>query len=200
MKVNSTTAFAALCICFLISLPVSSSAPKWQSIPDSQWGAAVDGLRLSLSSADSLNTNSPALDVAFRNIGDHDLTLNLGTVLANNKVQLPDRINLNFTDARGNTRSFKFCDKNHSLYVAGRRDDYVVPLRVGSTYTLRLTLDQFWCPETNEFDVKLLPGRNQIIAQFQGNGASFVNLDMPAIKLINFWMGKVQSNNLVIER
>ena len=37
-------------------------------------------------------------------------------------------------------------------------------------------------------------------AEFQGTGAKLVNLDMPAIKLMNFWLGKVQSNVLTIER
>ena len=79
-------------------------------------------------------------------------------------------------------------------------DDYVVPLRVGSIYTLRLTLDQFWCQETSVFAVKLLPGKNQLTADFEGSGAKAVNLDMPGITLMNFWMGKVQSNTLVVEK
>jgi hypothetical protein len=137
--------------------------------------------------------------VALRNVADHDLTLNLGTMLANGKVQLPNNISLNFTDAEGKTRKFRFADKKHS-FVAGRIDDYVVPLRAGSTYILRLTLDQFWCHETKEFEVKLLPGRNQLTAQFEGGGAKLVNLDLPAVKLMNFWEGRVQSNTLAIER
>jgi len=48
--------------------------------------------------------------------------------------------------------------------------------------------------------VKLLSGRNQLTAQFEGSGAKHINLDMPAIKLMNFWLGKVQSNILVLER
>jgi len=76
----------------------------------------------------------------------------------------------------------------------------IVPLRAVQSILSRLTLDQFWCAETKEFVVKLSSGRNQLTAQFEGSEAKHVNLDMPAIKLMNFWLGKVQSNVLVLER
>jgi len=120
-------------------------------------------------------------------------------MMANGKVQLPDYIRLNFTDAQGKERLFRFADKKHS-FVAGRLDDYVVPLRAGSIYTVTLTLDQFWCEETEEFEIPLLPGKNRLTAKFEGRGAKLLNLDMPGIKLMNFWFGKVESNTLVIER
>jgi hypothetical protein len=163
---------------------------------DLQWGQPSDGVQMSLSSADSHGSD---FQVAFRNVGDHDTTLNLGSMMANGRVQLPNYISLNFTDAQGKMRVFRFADKNHSG-VAGRLDDYVVPLRAGSMYTLTFTLDQFWCHETEEFEIPLLPGRNLLTAQFQGSGARLVNLDLPAIKLMNFWLGKVGSNTLTVER
>jgi len=136
--------------------------------------------------------------VALRNVGDHDVTLNLGSMMANGKVQLPDYINLTFTDAQGKTRVFKFADKKYS-YVAGRLDDYVVPLRIGSMYTLKVRMDEFWCQETKELAIRLLPGKNRMTAQYEGRRAKLVNLDMGAIKLMNFWLGKVESNTLEIE-
>lgn len=135
----------------------------------------------------------------IRNVGNQDVIVNLGSMMANGKVQLPDNITLNFNDARGRERKFKFGDKKHPI-VAGRLDDYIVPLRAGSTYTLRFTLDQFWSHDTSEFEVRLLPGKNQLSAEFEGGGARLVNLDMPGIKLMNFWTGKVQSNTLSIEK
>lgn len=200
MKTNSATVLAAFGICLVISLLVHSAPSREQSFQSLHWGPAVDGLVLSLSAAESHQGDALELQLALRNDGDHDVTLNLGSMLANGKVQLPDSISLNFIDAAGRARTFKFCDKNHSFYVAGRRDDYVVPLRAGSTYMLRLNLDQFWCADTNEFEVKLLPGRNQLMAQFEGTAAQHVNLDMPAIKLMNFWLGKVRSNTLEVEK
>src|SRR5215471_4428678 len=161
-----------------------------------QWGSPSDGVQMSLSSPEPSDSE---LQLALRNVGDHDVTLNLGWMLANGKVQLPNYISLNLTDGKGKTRLFQFTDKNHSR-VAGRVDDYVVPLRVGSMFTLALRLDQFWCQETMEFEMKLLPGENRLTAQFEGRGAKQANLDMPAMKLMNFWLGKIESNTLIIER
>jgi hypothetical protein len=199
MKLRKIIVLSAICFCLSASLVLSSASSRGQSIESQQWGPAVDGLQMSLSATDFRKGDGPELQLAFRNAGDHDVTLNLGSMLANGKVQLPDNIGLSFTDDQAKTRKFRFADKKHS-FVAGRVDDYVVPLRVGSIYTLRLTMDQFWCHETREFEVKLLLGRNQLTAEFEGGGARLVNLDMPAIKLMNFWTGKVQSNILTIEK
>jgi hypothetical protein len=67
-------------------------------------------------------------------------------------------------------------------------------------YTLQLTLDQFWCEETKEFSIPPLSVNNYLTAQFEGTGAHTVNLDMPGIKLMNFWLGNVESNILAMGR
>jgi hypothetical protein len=189
-----TSLFVGMFVLFTaLSIPLKS-----QTLESLQWGSPVAGLQMSLA-VDSNKGGTPELQLALRNSGTQDITVNLGSMMANGKFQLPGNIILNFTDAQGRKRKFNFADKNH-LFVAGRVDDYVVPLRAGSTYTLRLTLDQFWCRETNEFEVKLLPGRNQLSAEFEGGGAKSVNLDMPGIKLMNFWSGNVQSNTVSIEK
>src|SRR5438876_5790293 len=193
-KKASPMIFAAMY--FLLSLTPFSTVTGGQTLDAFHWGQPTEGVQISLSSHDS---NGSDLIVALRNVGDHDVTLDLGYMMANGKVQLPAYISLNFTDAQGKKRTFKFADKKHPA-VGGRLDDYVVPLRVGSMYTLKLTLDQFWCQETKEFEISLLPGKNRLTAEFQGSGARLVNLDMPGIKLMNFWLGKVESNPLVIER
>jgi hypothetical protein len=120
-------------------------------------------------------------------------------MMANGKVQLPNNISLNVTDAQGRIRLFKFADKRYPG-VAGRLDDYIVPLRAGSTYTLQFTFDQFWCYETKEFSIHLLPGKNYLTVRFEGTGAKLDNLDIPAAKFTNFWLGKVESNTLSLER
>jgi hypothetical protein len=194
MKVKAALVLIAA-ICFWSGSPTTAAGGSNGATDTLLWGQPSDGVQMSLSSPEP---NSAELQVAFRNIGKRDLVLNLGSMLANGKVQLPDYISLNFTDAQGKTRQFKFADKKHS-FVAGRVDDYIVPLRVGSTYTLKLTLDQFWCHETKEFEITLLSGKNRLTAEYQGSEAKLVNLDMPAIKLMNFWLGKVESNTLIIE-
>lgn len=195
MKLN-TRPFLIAVICAWMSLAFSATVATARTVDNVQSGQPSDGVQMTLSSIDSSGSD---LELSFRNVGDHDVTLNLGAMIANGKVQLPTDVSLIFTDAQGRTRVFKFADKKHSG-VAGRLDDYVVPLRVGSVYTLKLSLNQFWCQETKEFEIPLLPGKNQLTAQFQGSAARLVNLDMPAIKLMNFWLGKVESNTITIER
>jgi hypothetical protein len=156
-------------------------------------GRTVDGVQMCLA------TSGSNLLLTFSNVGDRDVILNLGTMLSNGKVQLPNRVAIKFTDAQAKTRLFKFADRKHA-FVAGRVDDYVVPLRVGSMYSLQLTLDQFWCQETKEFSIPLLSGDNYLSAQFEGTGAHAVNLDMPGIKLMNFWLGNVESNVVTMRR
>ena len=188
--------FIIAVICAWMSLSLSATVATARTVDNVHSGQPSDGVQMTLSSIDA---NSSDLQLSFRNVGDHDVTLNLGAIMANGKVQLPNYVSLIFTDAQGRTRVFKFADKTHPG-VAGRLDDYVVPLRVGSVYTLKLSLNQFWCRETKEMEIPLLPGKNQLTAQFQGGGAKLVNSDMPAIKLMNFWLGEVESNTITIER
>lgn len=197
MKVFIVALLTVACIGVFTGRILSPTEAAGASTLDGGWGPTVDGVQMSLSTIDSADKNTRDLQIAVRNVGDHDTTLNLGSMLANGKVQLPDNISLKFTDAKGSTRIFKFADKNHG-FIAGRVDDYVVPLRVGSTYTLKVSVDQFWCHDTNEFEIKLLSGKNHLTAQFEGRGAKWVNLDMPAIKLMNFWLGKVESSTVEV--
>lgn len=182
---------------FLYHLPYTLTSGR--SLEDLQWGSPVNGLQMSVSAITANKGDVPEFQVALLNIGDHDVTLNLGSMLANGKVQLPDNISLNLTQADGKTLMCKFADKKYS-FAAGRVDDYIVPLRVGSIYTLRFKLNQFSCSESREVDTKSNLGRNQLVAQLEGIEPRFVNLDMEGIKLMNFWSGKVRSNTLLVEK
>ena len=183
-----TSLIVAVVILLALSITAAGAPAR---VADNNCGTAVDGLQICLTPSGS------NLQLALRNVGDHDLTLNLGYMLANGKVQIPSYVAIKFTDAQGRTRLFNFYDKRYS-HVAGRVDDYVVALRVGSTYTLQLTLNQFWCQETEEFSIPLLAGDNYLTAELKGTGAHFVNSDMPGIKLTKFWLGNVNSNTLTL--
>ena len=186
---NKTPLIVAVLISVVFAVSTTDASRASQETADC--GRVVDGVQMCLASSGS------NLRLAFANVGDRDVTLNLGIMLANGKVQLPNRVAIKFTDAQGKTRLFRFGDKRYGA-IAGRVDDYVVPLRIGSTYSLQLTLDQFWCQETKEFSIPLLLGDNYLTAQFEGTSANAVNLDMPGIKLMNFWLGKVESNILTL--
>ena len=168
----------------------TNSAMTQYSVADRQWGNATNGLQMGLSVSTTSNRNDPEFEVAFRNLGEQDVCLNLGSMLDNGRVLLPDKIHLNLLDGSGRNRDLQFSDRRYPA-VAGRLDDYVVPLRAGSTYSLGLRLDQFWSPSTKEFDLKLTPGRSVVSAQFQENRAETRNL-------IFVWKGKLQSDEVNI--
>lgn len=199
MKTPQAMMLSAMSACSFLALLLSPAPSRGQSAGNPQWGAPVDGLQMSIAAGDPGDADGREFQVALRNVGKQDVALNLGIMLANGKVQLPERISLDLTDAGGVTRKLKFFDKRYPA-VAGRVDDYVVPLRAGSTYILTVNLDQFWSPETKEFKLSLPPGKCQIVAQFEGGGARAGNLDMPGIRLMNFWRGKLESNALAVER
>lgn len=72
----------------------------------------------------------------------------------------------------------------------------MLPLRVGSVYSVKVTLNQFWSPGTEEFTPELKPGKYQISAQFEGGGAQHASSKF----VMNFWEGKLHSNTLTMEQ
>ena len=138
-------------------------------------------------------SGTPLFHVTIQNIGNKDVILNLGVMLANGKFLLPEAIRLVLTDPHGRARELHFSDKRFPG-VAGRMDDYAIPLRSGSEYTVKLSLEDFWCPETKEFRLQLTPGEYQVRAVFWGKGAHHVNSDTKGLSLMHFWTGKLESD------
>jgi hypothetical protein len=137
--------------------------------------------------------------VAFENVGPEDTFLNLGTMLANGRVQIPDRIRLRLIDSDGRARELRFIDKEHAG-VGGRIDDFPVPLRRGSIYMLRLRLEDFFSLPPGELPVELSRGKFEIIARYEGSGAEHNNIGSEGIPALPYWKGIVQSNVLTFGR
>ena len=163
------------------------------SAADEQWGEPTKGLQMSVSVIKPAKAGDVKFQVAIRNVSEQDVILNLGIMLANGKFHLPDRIRLNQTDAAGKTRELHFSDKRFPG-VAGRVDDYLVPLRAGSVYSLTFRLEDFWSPDDKDFAVKFKPGKNQIVAHFEGIA------DDTETEIIPVWKGKLKSNVLNLEQ
>ena len=89
MRVIETLTLVAA-ICLLASSAASRAGYPVATASDGlQWGSPSDGVQMSLS---SLEPNDSTFQLALRNVGDHDVTLNLGWMLANGKFQLPNYI------------------------------------------------------------------------------------------------------------
>jgi len=162
-----------------------------------EWGTTNAGLRMAISSVAS-GTERPEerrFYVAIENVGDGDVMVNLGYMIANEMSPLAVRLVL--TDPQGATRDLHYFDRRGG--IAGRADDFLVALRAGSVYSLRLSLDRYYSPATKEYELKLARGPYRIEARFEGHGATTLNLDTRGIALFNFWKGTLRSNSLAFE-
>src|SRR5258705_6837457 len=76
----------------------------------------------------------------------------------------------------------------------------MVPLQAHSTYVIELGIDQFWSPDTGDYEgLRLDAGKHDISLEFEGRAPGSVNLDQPYIKQMSFWKGKLTSNTLTID-
>ena len=108
---------------------------------------------------------------------------------------LPNAVHLQLTDRiLGNTLALQFCGGPAAVF--GRVDDYTVALQAGATYALPVSLDKYCGPAPTGLGVKLLPGRYQISARFDGRGAMTKNGDMAGVALLNLWKGTIQTDIL----
>lgn len=131
-------------------------------------------------------------EVTFKNVGKEDVCLNLGYMLANGKIQIPDKVHLELKDESGQTWEHVFLQAGG---VAGRMDDYVLPLKTGSTYAFTVPLSEFLSSDMKkQHEKELMPGRYTVSATFEGVGAQVVNLDMQGMKLMRFWKGKLEES------
>ena len=76
--------------------------------------------------------------------------------------------------------------------VAGRLDPFVVPLPVGSSYTLLCPLDKFVVTEGGHFDFTAKDYRFK--AELVGQPVTKTRTDLQGFTLMQFWQRTVQSN------
>jgi hypothetical protein len=159
------------------------------------WGETVSGLQLTiyLDPAGRVQSKTSNFRVELRNAGENDLILNLGSMLANGKKQYPDAVVLTLTDSQGKPQRLAL---QGPFYIAGRVDPLVLPIPIGSTFSIPVDLNRYGPP-----DYKLKPGTYSLEAQVTGKGVSQqeANLDVKGIALMPYWKGTVTSNQLRFE-
>jgi hypothetical protein len=139
--------------------------------------------------------SNPEINIAFENIGERDTVLYLGNMLSNGATLLPEAIRLVVTDAHNRSTEFRFFDRRHPA-ITGRVDPYLVPLRVGSIYTLKLNLGHFWL-SGHELQSCLSPGHYRISARFEGRGVGEqVTADSTWVGMVRVWKGQLQTNEV----
>jgi hypothetical protein len=191
-------------VAFLVLVSRHPAAAQTAQAPPT--GEAVDGVQMAISLGGMLKPGVPTLQVVFRNLSDKDVNLNLGTTggysprpCKLDKKTIPCTLDfkLNIVDSHGVTRTYTF---SGIFYVAGRLDAYIISLHAKSTYTLELGIDQFWSPETHEYEaLALAKGRYQLSLEFEGRAPRMINLDQPNMSTMTFWTGKITSNSLSVD-
>ena len=189
--------FISACVVVFLSASHSVAQSPAPAAVAEEWGTVSDGLRMAIYSVSSENTRPEErrFFVTIENVGDRDVVLNLGYMLANGKVMFPTAVTLIIANAQGQTRELRYFDRRYPG-VAGRVDDFTVALRSGSVYRLRLSLDHYLSAASREVEISLATGRHRIAARLDAGGASSLNLDTRGIGLMNFWKGTLRSNSV----
>ena len=190
---RSTTKVITLLACAAIGFTLGPIVAEEQRLGQPGASEKDAEVKVTIRVADPQNAASLRFYVTFENVGATDTVLNLGMMLANGRVQQPSAVRLALTDPNGRVRELQFSDKRYPG-VAGRVDDYVVPLRTGSAYMVKLSLENFWCPKTSEFTLQLKPGKYAVRAEFTGQEAQIVSLGNKDVKFLPFWTGTVKSD------
>ena len=156
------------------------------------WGPSHAGLRMAVwvTAADTERAAALQVHVGIENVGVSDVIVNLGFIGGSGDKMYPLAIGLVLTDSNGKVRQLQCIDPA----VAGRVDDYLVALRAGSMYALRLAISEYWSPSSHEYQLTLAAGSYRIEARFTGREAGHINLDTEGIAGFNFWRGTLQSN------
>jgi hypothetical protein len=153
---------------------------------------AVGGLciRLQLPAAEKGKKLPARCEVVLENVGDNDLNVNLGCSLANGQSHHPTALRLLALSEGAKPRTLIY-----SIRVAGRLDQFVVPLPAGSTYTLPIAFEKFTDSESGE-PVDLTAKDYRIVAEFVGEAVTTTNGDARTLALMPYWQGKVLSSEV----
>lgn len=225
MQPQKFIVFIAISTCLFLS-PSYSSTPKISKSDTLAWGISVDGLQMAISGPTSNDSKVPEFQVSLRNVGQQEIAVSLGIMLANGNSKFPRRTTLNLTDANGTIRKLRYWKP---ASVAGRVDDYVVLLMPierfssqvavreedrpstlsddsivtiasGPIYSFRISLSDFWSPDTKEFEVSLSHGKYQVTAQLEGDSPTLHSSWSSNIASMKSWKGQLKSNTLEFER
>ncbi|HVJ69782.1 MAG TPA: hypothetical protein VM510_17525 [Caulifigura sp.] len=187
-------ALAAITLAVVLIRPLASrDAAQAQSEPPST--TELDGLTLHVSGAWVGRSAQPSLAIEISNESDRDISLNLGMVVGMNHCMYPTAIKVIITDASGKTRTYRIPD----MRLAGRADDYLVPLRRGGSYRLGLALSDL---RADSFDFPApspASGKCQAVVELESGPRRCLNSGTEGMRVVDLWTGKLLSESTEIE-
>jgi hypothetical protein len=179
----------AACL-FLLGFTVTLMAEPQPHVVISEQTSDAKGLKMLIAPTKAQYKNQPpAFRITLINSGEKDLMVNVGMMLGNGKVLHPTAIGLCLIDSDGKSKELLFPMPS----IAGRVDDYIIPIRIGSTHTLTVSLTEFWDPKGAGLNFILKPGTYEIYAQLDSRGIRHVNSGTEGLVLMNIWKGILRS-------
>jgi hypothetical protein len=164
-----------------IAATVTTGAPPPQAPDGVGFGPAKDGLRLGLRI-----TTDREIVVCVRNTGEKATCVNLGMNIANGRRYEPSSLRLVVDTATGDRREFALLTPP----IGGRVDDYLVPLRAGSSHTLRLSMSDFRSSTGTQAEP---PPAGRYTMTLTSGKPTFINHDMAGVGLLEVWSGTLES-------
>jgi hypothetical protein len=161
-----------------------------------EWGPAVEGLQMAISPNGVSRRNSPMFEITIRNAGRLDVWLLLGMTVGTS-FQTPDRLVLSGVDAQDKVHVFQFIDFRYGG-IAGGMGDFVVPLRSNATYSLTVSLDEFWLPDMTTSAMQELQGKSRITVYLRSQSRRPSGPDKQRQPAAYMWLNDLQSNTLEI--
>jgi hypothetical protein len=136
----------------------------------------------------------PMFRVSLRNVGDHDLLLNLGAMLANGRMQYLDAVHLSLTDGAGMVLPLRL--RGPSI-IGGRVDPMIVPLPKGAEFAFDVDLKDYAATKAHVWRLDLKPGPYRLAAEYEGVAipSKSANSDMKG--LFPVWTGLVRSGEIL---
>lgn len=132
------------------------------------------------------------LVIKVRNQSADPQTVNLGMSLGNGAKLVPSNFTFVFQDGGKKVRA-----QVAGAGVAGRIDDYMVPIGAGGSYELRIRLDQLM---TDQGRIGSLLSRfKSVVATLDSGEMKFINSDTEGLRSLRYWRGETSSKTLQLK-
>jgi len=145
--------------------------------------------------------DSQRMTVTIRNGGTADTAVIFGVVLANGSKYLVDDMTMQVTTGSGRVvEQYKYHPRHYPSGIAGRVDDWIVPLPAGASYSLTLAAADFIVGANQERRDSFPPDALLSLRLPIRGPTEAPNLDVTGLRLFRVWTGStmLRSNDIAI--